>query len=232
MKCLNGSSQAPSVPRRDLLRLDKLQEVWLGSDPARQIHHELEAELLNWRDAARELKSLLKARYRQRGVLRVEGPGVFSPTRREDYLAQLPGDAQRRILRRLYTQHDATLGHWRDTLRELRAAAAGFWEIEQFRQVPGIGEVGAHVLPEPAGAALRAACGRLSRSARLSALIGDPARFRTRQAFIKYARLAITDRSSDGVSEAGVWEARCLSRVSRGGWWMVESLARRSGDGC
>lgn len=160
-----------------LLRLGKLQEVWLGSDPARQLHHELVAELLNWRDAARELKSLLKARYRQWGVLRVEGTGPFSPTRREGYLAQLPGDEQRRILRRLYTQHDATLGHWRDTLRELRRAAAGFWEIGEFEKVPGIGEVGAHVF---------------------SALIGDPARFRTRQALCKYARLAITERSSDG----------------------------------
>lgn len=160
-----------------LLRLGKLQEVWLGEDPARQLHHELVAELLNWRDAARELKGLLKARYRQWGVLEVEGTGLFSPARRDRYLSQLPGEPQRRILRRLYAQHDATLGHWKETLRELRRAAAGFWEIGEFQRVPGIGEVGAHVF---------------------AALIGDPARFRSRQGLIKYARLAITNRSSDG----------------------------------
>jgi hypothetical protein len=52
-----------------------------------------------------------------------------------------------------------------------------FWEIAEFKKVPGIGEVGAHVF---------------------SAIIEDPARFATAQKLIKYARLAITDRSSDG----------------------------------
>ena len=37
-----------------LLRLGKLQEVWMGDDRQRQIHRELAYELLNWRDAQRE----------------------------------------------------------------------------------------------------------------------------------------------------------------------------------
>ena len=139
-----------------LLRLGKLKEVWMGDDRPRQIHRELVYELLNWRDAQRELKALLKARYRQWGVLRVEGTGVFSRTRREHYLQQLPGEEERRMLQRLYAQHDHALEQWKDTLREVRRIGRQFWEIAEFQKVPGIGEVGAHVLPAPSGAALRA----------------------------------------------------------------------------
>jgi transposase len=160
-----------------LLRLGKLKEVWMGADRQRQIHRELVYELLNWRDAVRELKGLLKARYRQWGVLRVEGTGLFSQTRREEYLRQLPGEEESRMLRRLYAQHDHALEQWKETLREVRRVGRAFWEIAQFQKVPGIGVIGAHVF---------------------SAIIEEPGRFSTRAKLIKYARLAITDRSSDG----------------------------------
>ena len=53
-----------------LLRLGKLKEVWMGMDRTREIYRALVYELLNWRDAQRELKALIKARYRGWGVLR------------------------------------------------------------------------------------------------------------------------------------------------------------------
>jgi len=59
---------------------------------------ELVYELLNWRDAQRELKSLIKARYRQWGVLRLDGIKMFSPKGREDYLEQLPAEEERRMI--------------------------------------------------------------------------------------------------------------------------------------
>ena len=160
-----------------LLRLGKLKEVWMGDDRARQIHRELVHELLNWRDAQRELKALIKARYRQWGVLRVEGTGVFSRTQRERYLDQLPGAEERRMLLRVYAQHDHAIDQWKDTLREVCRISHQFPEIARFRKIPGIGIVGANVF---------------------SAIIENPARFATRQKLIKYARLAITGRSSDG----------------------------------
>lgn len=160
-----------------LLRLGKLKEVWIGDDRARQIHRELVYELLNWRDAQRELKALIKARYRQWGVLRVEGKALFTQAGRATYLKQLPGEEERRILLRLYAQHDHALTQWRDTLREVRRAGRAFWEVAELQKVPGIGVVGAHVF---------------------SAIIEDPGRFATRGQLIKYARLAITQQSSDG----------------------------------
>jgi transposase len=160
-----------------LLRVNKLHEVWMGEDRGRQIHRELVYELLNWRDAQRELKALIKARYRQWGVLRVEGTGVFSRTQREDYLAQLPGEEERRMLQRVYAQHDHAIDQWKSTLREVRRVGRAFWEIAEFQKIPGIGVIGAHVF---------------------SAIIEEPARFGARQQLMKYARLSITDRSSDG----------------------------------
>ena len=105
-----------------LLRINRLQEVWMGDDRQRQIHRELVYELLNWRDSQRELKALIKARYRQWGVLRVEGTGVFSRTQRERYLSQLPGDEERRMLLRVYAQHDHAIDQWKNTLRESSGA--------------------------------------------------------------------------------------------------------------
>jgi transposase len=160
-----------------LLRVHKLHEVWMGEDRPRQIHRELVYELLNWRDAQRELKALIKARYRQWGVLRVEGTAVFSKTGREAYLSQLPGGEERRMLLRVHAQHDHAIGQWKDTLREVRRAGGPFWEVGEFKKIPGIGVIGAHVF---------------------SAIIEDPARFGARQQLMSYARLSITERSSDG----------------------------------
>ena len=160
-----------------LLSLGKLKEVWMGDDRQRQIHRALVHELLNWRDAQRELKALLKARDRQWGVLRVEGTGVFSRSQREKYLGQLPGVEERRMLLRVYAQHDHAIEQWKDTLREACRIGRQFPELAQCKKVPGIGGIGANVF---------------------SAIIEDPTRFATRQKLIKYARLAITERSSDG----------------------------------
>ena len=41
-----------------LLRVGKLKEVWMGSERTREIYRALVYELLNWRDAQRELKAL------------------------------------------------------------------------------------------------------------------------------------------------------------------------------
>ena len=44
-----------------LLRLGKLKEVWMGKDRTREIYRALVYELLNWRDAQRELKAGMPA---------------------------------------------------------------------------------------------------------------------------------------------------------------------------
>jgi hypothetical protein len=79
-----------------LLRLGKLKEVWMGTDRTREIYRALVYELLNWRDAQRQLKALIKARYRQWGVLKLHGLKVFSKTWRQDHIENTIGKRYRR----------------------------------------------------------------------------------------------------------------------------------------
>jgi hypothetical protein len=160
-----------------LLRLGKLKEVWMGEDRTREIYRALVYELLNWRDAQRELKALIKARYRQWGVLRLDGLKVFSKTWRQKYLCQLPGEEERRMIERLYRQHDQAIAQWKETLKEVERVGRDFWEVREFQRLPGIGPIAAHIF---------------------SAIIERPERFPTKFKLWKYSRLSITDRSSDG----------------------------------
>lgn len=160
-----------------LLRLGKLKEVWMGVDRTREIYRALVYELLNWRDAQRELKALIKARYRGWGVLRLNGIRVFSVKGREEYLGQLPAEEERRMMRRLYGQFDHALVQWKETLQEVERVGAKFWEVREFERIPGVGPIAAHVF---------------------SAIIEEPGRFPTKFKLWKYAQLGITDRTSDG----------------------------------
>jgi transposase len=160
-----------------LLRLGKLKEVWMGQDRIREIYRALVYELLNWRDAQRELKALIKARYRGWGVLRLHGIKVFSVKHREEYLEQLPAEEERRMMRRLYGQFDHALLQWKETLKEVERLGAQFWEVREFERVPGVGPIAAHVF---------------------SAIIEEAGRFHTKHQLWKYSQLGITDRTSDG----------------------------------
>src|SRR5205809_4007908 len=128
-----------------LLRLGKLKEVWMGEDRTREIYRALVYELLNWRDAQRQLKALIKARYRQWGVLKLHGLKVFSKTWRQQYLPQLPGEEERRMILRLYAQHDHAVAQWKETLKEVERVGKAFWEVGEFERIPGVGPIPAHV---------------------------------------------------------------------------------------
>jgi transposase len=160
-----------------LLRIGKLKEVWMGTDRTREIYRALVYELCNWRDAQRELKALIKARYRGWGVLRLHGTKVFSKTTRPEYLAQLPGEEERRMIQRLYRQHDHAIAEWKETLKEIERLGKAFWEVKEFQRIPGIGPIAAHTF---------------------SAIIEQPERFTNRNQLRRYCRLAVTGRSSDG----------------------------------
>jgi len=51
----------------------------MGMDRTREIYESLVYELLNWRDAQRELKALIKARYRQWGCCDSTASKCFPP---------------------------------------------------------------------------------------------------------------------------------------------------------
>jgi transposase len=109
-------------------------------------------------------------------VLRLNGVKVFSGKGREDYLQQLPAEEERRMMRRLYAQHDHAIAQWKETLEEVERVGAEFWEVREFQRIPGVGPMAAHVF---------------------SAIIEEPARFANKHKLWKYSQLGITDRTSD-----------------------------------
>ena len=161
-----------------LLRLGKLKEVWMGVDRTREIYRALVYELLNWRDAQRELKALIKARYRQLGRAAAQRASECSrQTGAKNISPNCPAEEERRMMRRLYAQHDHALAQWKETLQEVERVGAKFWEVREFERIPGVGPIAAHVF---------------------SAIIEEPGRFPTKFKLWKYAQLGITDRTSDG----------------------------------
>src|SRR5438045_2926787 len=158
------------------LCLGQLKEGWMGVDRGRENCRDLVYDLLNWRDTQLELKSLLKARYRQWGVLKLGGLKVFSKRLRQEYLEQLAGEEERRMLWRIYAQHDHAMAQWKETLKEVNRSGREFWEVREFQRIPGIGPMAAHIF---------------------SAIIEEPARFSNKHKLWKYAQLGITDRTSD-----------------------------------
>jgi transposase len=109
-------------------------------------------------------------------VLRIDGIKVFSPKGREEYLARWPGEEERRMMRRLYSQQDHAIAQRKDTLKEVQRIGGKFWEVGEFQRIPGVGPIAAHVF---------------------SAIIEEPSRFGNRHQLWKYSQLGITDRTSD-----------------------------------
>jgi transposase len=75
------------------------------------------------------------------------------------------------MMRRLYAQLDHAIAQWKETLAEVEQAGANFWGVRQLQRIPGVGPMNAHVF---------------------SAIIEEPARFRSKQQLWKYSQLSIT----------------------------------------
>src|SRR5438045_1529949 len=134
------------------------------------------AQVARLRQARRPLFSTIKAGYRQWGVLKLHGLKVFSKTWRQQYLPQLPGEEERRMILRLYAQHDHAVAQWKETLKEVERVGKAFWEVGEFERIPGVGPIAAHVF---------------------SAIIEEPGRFKTKHQLWKYSGLGSTDTTSD-----------------------------------
>lgn len=160
----------------ELLRLDALHEVWTGRDEDRLAFRCAAYELIKFRDQQRELKSHIKTRYRGAGILALNGRELFHPVKREHWIELMP-EARRHGLLLLYDLFDAAYGAWSEQLAEVTRLGRRYPEIEGFMEVPGIGEVGAHLF---------------------SAIIEDPHRFANARQLYRFCALGITSRTSDG----------------------------------
>lgn len=160
-----------------LLRLGELKEVWVGQDPRRDLHRAAVMEYLKWRNQQRTLKTLIKCKYHQIGLGRIDGRAVFNPEGRGAFLDQVPDPEHRILLGRLYRQFDQAWELWLETGRQVRRLGRAFPETRELQKIPGIAHVGAHVFV---------------------GIVEDPRRFATSAKLWRFCRLGITDRTSDG----------------------------------
>lgn len=160
----------------ELNRLGALHEVWVSRDDRRADFRAAVYEMLKLRDAQRELKTHIKTRYRGVGILKIDGRELFHPTKREDWIGQMPSGRRHGLLQ-LYDLFDTAYGAWVEQCREVQRLGRAYPEITLFMEMPGVGPVGAHVF---------------------SALIEDPNRFGTCKQLWRFCALGITSRSSDG----------------------------------
>ena len=63
------------------------------------------------------------------------GSKFFQKLSRE-YLAQLPGEEERRMMGRLYRQLDQAIAQWKETFKEVERVGKAFWEVREFQRFP------------------------------------------------------------------------------------------------
>ncbi len=159
-----------------LLRLGELKRVYHPEDDRRAVFKAAVQQYMDFRDQETVLKRKLKAKFRGWGVQGIEGTKVYNAKKRDEFIAQVRQDAVRNQLLRLYVLLDTALQAQQQALAEAVHLARGYPEIQQFKKIPGVGDVGALIF---------------------DAYIQTPYRFTRKSALYRYCQLAVTDRSSD-----------------------------------
>lgn len=180
-----------------LLRLGELKQVYHPHDDQRAIFKAAAQHYLDLRDQLTRLKYKIKAIYRHWGIVDVFSVCVYSPSGRNKYLKQLKHRPICNQLKRLYYLMDQTEAMRKSASDTLKQLGRKYPEIREFKKIPGIANINAHVF---------------------DAFIQTPHRFAKKNQLWKYCRLSITDRSSDGkplgfkrLDSSGVGELKALS---------------------
>ena len=180
-----------------LLRLGELKKVYHPDEDHRAIFKATVQQYIDFRKQEVSLKLKIKAKYRGWGVQDVEGKRVYNLEKRDEHLKKVKSLEIRNQLERLYCMLETALDMQTKSLAEARRLARRYPEIKQFINIPGVGIIGALVF---------------------DAYIQNPDRFASKSRLWRYAKLAVTDRSSDGkqlgfkrIDKAGNSELKAMS---------------------
>jgi transposase len=180
-----------------LLRLGELSPVYHPESDDRAIFKAAARHYIDFRDQDVTLKQKIKAMYRYWGVIDVFGETLYTVKGRDKYLKQVKHKVVRNQLERLYTVLDKTGEMKESALRSMKSLGRQYPEIKEFKKIPGIGDIGAHIF---------------------DAFIQTPHRFADKSTLWRYCRLGIKDRTSDGkplgyqrLDKSGVSELKALS---------------------
>jgi transposase len=180
-----------------LLRLGELKRVYHPESDDRAIFKAAARHYIDLRDQQISLKQKIKAMYRYWGVIDVAGDAVYCTKKRHEYLKKIVHLQIRNQLKRLYTLMDKAESMQDKALKAMKQMGRKHAEITEFKKIPGIGDIGAHIF---------------------DAFIQTPDRFASRSRLWRYCRLGVTDRSSDGkplgykrLDRSGVSELKALT---------------------
>ena len=181
-----------------LLRLGELKEVYHPESDERAIFKASAQHYIDLRNQRTRLKQKIKAMYRRWGIINVFNDSVYSTKGRDQYIEKIEHIAVRNQILRLYTLMDETETMGKKALKAMKDLGRKYPEISEFKKIPGIADIGAHVF---------------------DAFIQTPHRFAHKSRLWKYCRLSITDRTSDGKQlgyqridkRTGIGELKALS---------------------
>jgi transposase len=180
-----------------LLRLGELKRVYHPESDHRAIFKAAARHYIDLRDQQITLKQKIKAMYRYWGVIDVAGEAVYSIKKRHEYLNRIKHLQIRNQLKRLYALMDEAESMQAEALKAMKQIGRRYPEITEFKKIPGIGDLGAHIF---------------------DAFIQTPDRFTNRSRLWRYCRMGVTDRSSDGkplgyrrLDRSGISELKALT---------------------
>lgn len=160
----------------EMLRTMKLHEVFYSEEEGRA---EFKRVVRHYEQTTREEASLkrgIKAELRKSGVI-VHSTVLWSKEGREQTLQRVGGEVIRTLLKQRYELLDAALQAQKNAKKLMCSVAKRFPEVQLLQKMPGVGDV--------------LAC-------RTSAGLQTPHRFATKRQVIRYFRLGIAWRESDG----------------------------------
>ena len=180
-----------------LLRLGELKHVYQPENDDRAIFKAAAQHYIDLRNQMIRFKQKIKAMYRQWGIIDIFSHAVYSSSGRDKFLERVKYLPIRNQLLRLYHLMDQTNAMRKSALKNMKQLGRNYSEIQEFKKIPGIADISAHIF---------------------NAFIQTPHRFAKKSRLWKYCRLSITDRSSDGkplgfqrIDKSGIGELKALS---------------------
>lgn len=180
-----------------LLRLGELNHVYQPENDERAIFKAAARHYIDLRNQVTRFKLKIKAMYRHWGIIDVFTDSVYSKSQRDQYLEKVKHAPIRNQLLRLYHLMDEADHMRQSALKSMKQLGRKYDEIREFKKIPGIADIGAHLF---------------------DAIIQTPHRFAKKSRLWKYCRLSIIDRTSDGkplgyqrIDPSGVGELKALS---------------------
>lgn len=181
----------------ELLRLGSYAPVYQAETDEMAEFKLAVQQYIHIRRAVVRVKAQIKAMFRQQGVL-VKGQEVYHPKKREKYLKQISTPVLVQIFRRRYRVLDQLVKELEGAKRLVISLGRRHPIVRKLIHVPGVGWLSASVFV---------------------AYIQTPWRFKNKRQLWRYARLGITDRSSDG-------KPLGRQRLDRSGNGILKAVAR------